>query len=148
MDPTQGQPNPGSFMAPAGQPGQGSALMRLMALRQQGATPQAGATPLPAAPVQTGSPINQRQMIDATSMGQQSPPPVQMPAGGGSMAGNPPQTTFSGQDPNLQIALGALANFTKAHGEKIMAESGVHDAKARAKILESQANPPAAPVGN
>lgn len=137
--------NPGSFdsASAGGMNGQGSALMRLMALRQQGASPQAGNNvPLPAAPVQTGSPINMQSMNQAAQQPPMQAAQPQLPQGA-------PQQTFGGEDPNLSLALGALSNYIKAHAEGHMADKGVHMAKANAKVREASApqNPPAAPVG-
>lgn len=145
------QQNPGQFMNPqgTGQPGQGSALLRLMQLRNLGATPQAGATPLPAAPVQTGSPISMRSMDQAAQQPQPAPTP-QMPAGGGSMApvqpGQAPQTTFDPHGQALQIATQALANYIGNHGKALEAQHEVPRKTAEAKVIAAQAQPPASPV--
>lgn len=165
MDPNA-QQNPGQFMNPqgTGQPGQGSALLRLMQLRNLGATPQAGATPLPAAPVQTGSPIPGnpwlRQATMAASQAEQNAAGTsdvapsfptgspQLPSGGGSMAPVAPgaPTTFDPHGEALKIATQALANYIGNHGKALEAQHEVPRKTAEAKLIVGQAQPPASPV--
>jgi hypothetical protein len=121
-----------------------------MALRNMGASPNGIQNPgssdyvAPASSPTTNA-INPSQIARAGQQ-QQSQQPTPQPG----QAPQPqiaPQTTFNGEDPNLSIALGALANFAKAHAESHMADHGVHMAKANAKVREAQAPAPqTAPV--
>lgn len=141
------QGNPGSFMSQgAGQPqNQGSALMRLMQLRQMGASPQAGNNvPLPAAPVQTGSPINMNSMNQAGGGGQPMPqtPNMQQP-----QPGMNPQASLNPDDQHLDLALNALASYVKSHGSALEAKHNVPLKKAQASAMATQQNPPSSGVG-
>lgn len=147
--------NPGSFLSPAtgNAPGQGSALMRLLQMRQsQGITP-ASQNPggigyvAPAAPPQ-GNAINPSQISAA---GQQpQPQPVQGPAGMGSQAPVPPVNPNVAMDPHgeaLQTAMAALSNYIGNHGKSLEAQHDVPRKNAEAKLIAAQA-PQAAPVGS
>ena len=124
----------GSFDSPATgmQPNQGSALMRLFQLRQQGATPQAGNNvPLPAAPVSEGSPISMSSMDQAQK--QDTGQPTQQPQ------------NFDPHSAALQTAMGALSNYVGSHAKALEADHHVPMKGAQAKVIASQAQP-AAPV--
>lgn len=137
MQPNGNQPNPGSFM---GGNGAGSALMRLMQLRQQGATPQQTANPVTPAQPPTGVGGPPRIMgapPQGDVGGTMSISPQNIPQGvGGAQSVQPPTTP----DDNLQIALAALGNYIKAHGEAHMAKSGVPQAKAHAAVIQARNN--------
>lgn len=142
MSPTTGQP-----------PGTGSALMRLMQLRQQGATPNAVQNPgstayVPPAASPTTNAINPSQISAA---GQQQPPqPVQGPPGMGSQAATPvnPNIAIDPHSEALQTAMGALSNYIAGHAKSLQADHGVQEKEARAKLISSQAQPASgSPVG-
>lgn len=133
-----GNQNPGSFM---GGNGAGSALMRLMQLRQQGVTPQQTANPVTPAqpPTGVGGPPRIMGAPPQGDVGGTMPiSPQNAPQGmGGTQQVQPPTTP----DDNLQIALAALGNYIKAHGEAHMSKNGVNESKARASVISSQARP-------
>lgn len=137
-----------------GQPGAGSALLRLMQLRAQGSTPgalngnlQNSGAVLPAAPNQ-GNAINPSQLAQAGQQALQAPrimgaPPQGDVAGAGApqMPSGMAQPTPTTPDDNLSVALQALGNYIKAHGEAHMAKNGVPQAKAHASLISAQARP-------
>lgn len=149
----------GSFLSPAtgNAQGQGSALMRLLALRKQGVTPASqdtgGAGYVPPASAPTGNAINPSQIAAA---GAQPPSqPVQGPPGMGAQAEVPPTqpniNPGEALDPHseaLQTAMGALSNYIAGHTKALQADHGVPEKEARAKVIASQANagPSSSPV--
>ena len=129
------QVNSGSFASPSTgmQSGQGSALMRLMALRNQGASPmQANANTvnpqavLPVAPVSSGSPINMQSMNQA----QQQPMPQEQTQA--------PMQTYDPHGEALKIAMSALQNYIGSHGKALEAKHDVPRKTAEAKTISSQ----------
>ncbi|SRR5258708_15565451 len=102
--------NPGSFMAAGGQPGVGPALARAMKDAQGGGV------------------LNQNSQSPGAVMPPAPPPPGQpIPAG----MTQPPQSgagtnmPVQAGDPELQIALNALAGFIKSHTKVKEAQAGI-----------------------
>lgn len=110
MQPNNGQPqNSGSFMAPAGPPGVGPALSRAMAdMKQGGVLNQNSQNPnavMPAQPPQGGQPIPRGMTTSPSGAG------TNMPVAPG--------------DPEIQIALRALAGYIASHSKVKEAQAGV-----------------------
>lgn len=119
-DPNQ-QQNPGQFMNPQGQnPGQGSALLQLLRLRAMGASPQMQnqntQNPNAVAPAQP--PQGQGNVMS-------SMPPAQPPQGAQPQQAAPQVQQPVQPEDNLQIAMGALGNYIKSHGEILKAKHGI-----------------------
>lgn len=118
------QPNSGSFMSgPTGQPGVGPELARLLAQRNQGGSPSplnANSTSptavTPAAPSQVSA-IPARVPSLQPAGGVQVPSQTPQP--------QPTQVPVGANNPELQIALQALAAYVKSHGKVLEAKNGV-----------------------
>jgi len=149
--------NPGSFMSPStGQPsGTGSALQRLMALRQQNgggqlANPQSpGYVAPPSNP--TTNAINPSQISAAGAQQQPPAPAPQGPPGMGAQAPVPPNANgvnmaYDPHDQALQVAMEALGNYVGSHAKAVEAKHDVPRKQAEAKLIAAQ-TPQAAPVG-
>jgi hypothetical protein len=138
MDP---QANSGTFM---GGNGQGSALLRLMKLRamtQGGGGSAMNQNTANPGMVQPASPPTGSAM--PAGMAQSQSPQFQMsqPPQGAVAENQAPQQAPVTPDTNLQIAMSALGNYIKAHGDAHKAIHGVDLQKARAQAMMAQNAP-------